>query len=435
MTATVPGNPKLFRSLLLIVVVLGSGIGIAALLYALRQPPPRRELSNPPPLVDSLLLQPEQVTERYAGYGTAQPDRVVKLAAEVASIVVERVNNIEAGSVATEGQVLIRLDDREYQYALERADALTAADEAALQELLAEAQTLKRLIATAEKELRVADGERNRIAGLFEKGQAAKKEFDFADMAYQQARRVLQGYQMQLAKNGPRQAQRAASQRSHQAEARLARLNIERCEIVAPFGGTIETLSVDKGDHVAPGSVVLTLIDPSHVEIPIRLPAAIYDRVSLQAPCRVVCESMPGIVWDGEVARIAASADEETRTFPIYVDVDNAWQNQPLIPGTFVRAEVEGPVHHDRILVPRVAVREGRVFIAEEGVVRQRSVTIERLIGERALVDGELRGGDRVILSHLDKLASGAPVRVRRGTTASSGPSHAASPVNAGRTP
>jgi multidrug efflux pump subunit AcrA (membrane-fusion protein) len=144
---------------------------------------------------------------------------------------------------------------------------------------------------------------------------------------------------------------------------------------------------------------------------------------------------MPGIVWHGEVARIAASADEETRTFPIYVDVDNARQSQPLIPGTFVRAEVEGPVHHDRILVPRVAVREGCVFVAEAGVVHQRAVTIERLIGERALVEGELRSGDRVILSHLGRLASGTPVRIRGGTTVSSGSGHATSPMSAGQTP
>jgi len=392
-------------------------------------------MTSPPPLVESLTVRPEQVTERYAGYGTAYPDRAVDLAAEVASTVIELVDNIEAGSVVTEGQTLIRLDDREYRYALERTKALVAADQAAVEELVAEAQSLEKLIGTAEKELRVARDERDRLSGLFERGLAARKEYDFANMAYQQARRILQGYQMELAKNAPRQARFAASKQSHEAEAGLAELNIERCEINAPFPGTIETLEVDVGDRVGPGSVLLSLIDPSHVEIPIRLPGSVYDRVSLQAPCRLECESMPGIGWHGQIARIAASIDEQTRTFPVYVDVDNGKQAQPLVPGAFVRAEVQGPIHHDGILVPRGAIREGRILVAEGGVTRQRSITIVRLIGDRALIEGEVRSGDRVILSHLNKLASGTPVRTRDGEPASSGSGPAGGQVGAGRTP
>lgn len=435
MTVNAPGNSRLFRSIILIVIVLSGGVGIAGLLYAMREEPPRRAAASPPPLVESLVVSAEQVTEWFAGYGTARPDRAVNLAAEVASTVIELVNNIEAGSVVIDGQLLIRLDDREYRYALERARALTVADQASADELVAEAQTLEKLIATAEQELRVTRDERDRLSGLFERGLAAKKEFDFANLAYQQARRVLQGYQMQLAKNAPRQARFAASKMSHEADARLAELKIERCEITAPFGGTIETLSIDMGDRVAPGSVVLTLIDPSHIEIPIRLPASVYDRVGLQASCRMERESTPGIVWLGRVARIAASVDEQTRTFPVYVDVDNAKQSRPLIPGTFVRAEVQGPIHQDGILVPRAAIREGRVLVAEGGVARRRSVTIERLIGDRALVEGEVRIGDRLILSHLDKLASGTPVRTRGVETLSSGSPPVGGQVGAGRTP
>ena len=435
MTTISPGKPRLFRSIILIVIALCGGGGIAGLLYVTREEPPRRERAAPPPLVESLVVRAEQVTERYAGYGTARPDRTARLASEVASTVIELVNNIEAGSIVIDGQSLIRLDDREYRYALQRASALAASDQASADEVVAEAQILEKLIATADEELRVARDERDRLSGLFERGLAAKKEFDFAIMAYQQTRRVLQGYQMQLAKMAPRQARFAASKMSREAEVRLAELNIERCEITAPFGGTIETLSVEIGDRVAPGSVVLTLIDPAHVEIPVRLPASVHDRISLGAPCRIDCESMPGIAWEGQVARIAASVDEQTRTFPVYLDVDNANQARPLVPGTFVRAEVQGPIHQNRILVPRVAIREGRVLVAEDGVVCPRPVRVERLIGDRALIEGDVQSGERVILSHLDTLASGTPIRVRGAETMSSGAGHAAGQAGVGRAP
>ena len=428
-------NPRLLRSILLIAVLIAGGAGVASLLYAMREEPPRRELASPPPVVETVLIRAQEVTERFAGYGTALPDRTVNLAAEVASTVIELVDDIEAGSVVREGQVLARLDDREYRYALDRAEALAAADQAASDELVAEAQTLQKLQATAEKELHVARDERDRLTDLYERDLAAKKEYDFANLAYQRARRIVQGYEMELAKIGPRRARFAASQRSHQAEARMAELNIERCRITASFAGTIQELQIEVGDRVAPGSVLMTLIDPTHVEIPIQLPASVYSRVKIGAPCRVESETMSGIVWHGELARTAASADQQTRTFSVYVDVDNTLQDQPLIPGAFVRAEVQGPVYPGGILVPRAAIRDGRVLVVAGNVTEQRSVTITRLIGDQALVEGGVRSGDRVVLSNLDRLAPGSSVRVHATESASSHAGRSPDPVNMDSSP
>ncbi len=413
MTDTPPGSPRLLRSLLLIAAALSVGGAIAYGLYELRTEPPRRESPTPAPLVESKVLRARDVTERFAGYGTARPDRTANVAAEVSAKVIELVGGIEAGSVVEAGQPLIRLDDREYRHALDRAKALALADQAACEELAAEAQTLQVLIATADKEVRVADDERDRLSRLFENGMAAKKECDFANLAYQQARRVLQGYEMEIAKNVPRQARYAASQRSREAEARLAELNVRRCEIVAPIGGKIDELRVDVGDHVAPGVVLVTLLDARQVEIAVQLPAAVHDRVKLGAPVRLACESMQGIQWQGVVARTAASVDEQARTFAAFVEVDNAAQTVPLVPGAFVRAEVQGPIHRNRITVPRDSIRSGRVLLVEGEVAAVRPVVVERFIGDRALVSGNLHDGDRLILSHLDRLAAGSRIRIR----------------------
>ena len=173
------------------------------------------------------------------------------------------------------------------------------------------------------------------------------------------------------------------------------------------------SMGVDTGDRVGVGSVVLTLIDPSRVEIPIQLPGAVYERVKVGATCTIGSESMTTDVWRGEVARIAPAADEQTRTFAAYVVVDNAGQVQPLVPGTFVRAVVRGPVYPNRILVPRGAFRSGRVFVVEDGVARLRSVAVDGFIEDHAMVGSGVRDGDRVILSHLERLADGSHVRVR----------------------
>lgn len=424
MAESVAGRPRILRSLLLIVVLLGAGIGLGSLMISLGVEPPRRVVSADAPLVEAVVVRAEDVVERFRGYGSAQCFHRANVASEVAATVVECVNEIRVGSAVKKGDVLIRLDDRQYRHAFDRAEALAQAEEASLVELAIEAASLERLIAIAQQELRVNDAERIRVTDLFERGQAAKKEFDFATLAYQGARRVLEGYQRDLEKTAPRRARLEAGVRGYRAEADLARLNLERCEIRAPFSGRIESLHVDVGDRVSPGIVVAALVDATRVELPIQLPASVYNRVRVGADCQLAIEGATDTRWYGEVARIAPVADERTRTFSVYVVVDNRSQRQPLVPGTFVTAEVLGPVHTGGILVPRRAVRDGRVLVFEDGVARQRSINRLLFIEDHLLVGDELADGDRVIVSHLDKLTDGSPVRLRAevSTEAHAGP-------------
>ncbi len=403
---------RFVRTIGLIVVIIGGGVSVAGVLYMARTEPPRKEADALPPLVTTIIVAPEDVREHFVGYGTALADRSAKLAAEVAATVVERVGHIRPGSTVAKGQPLIRLDDREYQLAFERTEALADAERASLDEIAVEREKTNQLLGTAVEELRVAESERNRVARLFEQNQAAKKEYDFATLAYQQARRTVLGYQRELAKLGPRTARLEALIQSYSAAAALAELNVERCVIRAPFAGTVQSLLVDAGDRVGPGVVVLALVDTGHIEIPLQLPAAAYDGVQPGSACSLMSESMTDVSWQGTIARLAPIIDAQSRTFAAYVAVDNAAQRRPLIPGTFVRAVVEGRMFHQRLLVPRGAIRDGCVFVVVSEAARTRSVKTQQTLVDRAIVSDGLEAGDRVIISPLDIMVDGLTVRL-----------------------
>lgn len=416
-------NARVLRSVILIVVLLGAGLLIAGVLTALRVRPERRLLTTLPPLVETVTINVQDVAERFVGYGTARATRSAKITAEVAATVVGRERGMRAGSIVIAGQILVRLDDREYRHFHDRAQALVDADQAAITELQVDAQNIEQLSNTAEQELHVARDEKRRLAKLLERALASTKEYDFANLAYQRARRLLQGYQRESNTIAPRQQRLLATKRVHEADAAIAQMNIERCTIRAPFDGRIQDFLVDVGDHVGPGTVMLTLLDASRVEIPIRLPVSTYGRVKIGAACRVASEVAGSNAWEGRIIRIAPAADEQTRTFEAYVVVDN--RTRPgvgLVPGAFVRAEVQGAVYEHAILVPRGACRDGRVYVAQDNVARARRVTTVTFMEDQALVRGDLAGGDRVIISHLGKLADGSPVRVREQRSADSTP-------------
>jgi membrane fusion protein (multidrug efflux system) len=406
---------RLIISALLIFVLLTGGGAVAYILIKIRPEPPRSETRILPPLVESLVVKADNVTERFVGYGTALPDRSATLSAEVSARIVEVAGDIEAGSAITEDQVLIRLDDRQYQQELERALALAEAEEAQLREIEVERTRLRKLIQIANTELDIASDEKKRVTRLFEEGHAEKREFDLVRLAYQRARRTVEDLEKDYEKLEPRADGAAASKKANEAQAAMARLNVDRCTIKAPFAGTIDQLMVDVGDHATIGTPLLTLVDSTFVEIPIQLPASAYDRVRRGATTRIAAESMPDRSWSGEVARIAPLAQQQTRTFAVYIDVDNCQQERPLLPGTFVRALIDGPTHSRALVLPREAIRRGHVFVVEGDLARRRAVTIERFLLDQALVGGEIQSGDRVILSHMDQLADGSRVRVRPG--------------------
>lgn len=393
-------------------MLIGSAVALASLLYAARAEPTRRDSAPLPPLVDAITVGEETVTEWFTGYGTAQPLHTARVAAEVSCRVMEIPGGIRSGSRVESGQLVIRLDDSDYHHQLRRAEAFVAADEAGIDELVAEARQLDVLIATAEAETQLAKNEWDRVADLFERQLAAEKEHDFANLAYQQSRRVLQGYQRQSAQLPPRRAGLIASRDAHVAEVEQAKIRMERCRIRAPFSGALKELKVEVGDWVSPGFVVLTLIDPSHVEIALQVPASVYDRVRIGASSVVTSESMPGVSWEGSIARISPSVDAQSRTFAAYVEVDNTRHDLPCVPGVFVRAKVEGDTYEDALIIPRGAIREGFVFVSQGGVAKRKRVEIERCIGDRAVVSGELAVGNRLILSRLSQLSENDAVRV-----------------------
>jgi len=402
---------RLIPSILLILVLLGASSGIASVLHVMNVEPERRVPDNPPLVVEAMTVKPTDAVERHLGYGTVQALRSANLSAEVSARVMEIVGRVRAGSPIQEGDAIVRLDERQYRAALNRADALADADQAALEELATEEANLKRMRDTAQQEVDLNRREYKRLADLYEIQAAAEREMIFASLALQQSRRVLQEYESQLARIEPRRAQLRASRSARLSEAEQARLNIERCTIRAPFDGVLRQLNVEEGDWVAPGTIVASLLDPMRVEIGIALPASVHDRVAVGSEGLVESESMPGVTWRGQVARMAPSVNEQTRTLMVYVEVDNATQDRPLVPGTFVRAEILGPRHQDSIIIPRAAIREGGVWIIEDGQARRRRVEVAQSLTERAVVEGELRFGDRVILTQLSRMEEGTRVR------------------------
>ncbi len=399
-------------TVVLIVIPISAAALVTWWLYQTRPSAQRSDVSAMPPMVSVHRVAAEDIPEVFVGYGSARADLQATLTAEVNGVIIEVTEGLDEGTEVEDQQLLLRIDDREYQQQLARAESLAAEVEARIDQLVVEKANTEKLLAIAQQEVDVNRDELERLKDLFELNRASKREVDFARLDYQRSRREAQTYDNQIALIEPRRKSLEATRNSHLADAERARLMIEKCRVTAPFAGHVERMSVNIGDRVMPGTELLQLVDTSVVEIPIELPASARPRVEVGAECRLDVESLSSVTWHGHVSRISPVADPRSRTFSAYIEVDNADQETPLVPGYFVAARVAGPLLTQVLAVPRGAVLDGRVYVANDNVAHTRAVRVDRYIGDRAVVRGDLKSGDRVIVTNLDTLSDGTSVRV-----------------------
>ncbi|UCG34385.1 MAG: efflux RND transporter periplasmic adaptor subunit [Phycisphaerales bacterium] len=407
------GIRKTAFSLLLIVLLLAVGIAGSTWLVSTRPLPPRRDVNPMAPLVDALPLAARDIPQIFVGYGSARADREATLAAEVAAEIVEIPEGINDGANVRQGQLLIRLDEREYTQRLARANSAMAELDAQNTQLDVEKASTEQLIAIAEAEVEVNAEEVSRLSGLFEKGEASKTEYNFARRVHDRSRRELQVLVNQLNLIEPRRQYLIAARASRQAEAELARLYLERCRITAPFDGQVNDLLVQMGNRVMPGTPLLRLTCLKKIEVPIELPVSVRPLVQTGAPCTLTVDSSPALRWSGTLSRLSPVADVRSRTFSAYVMVDNDQQETPLFPGYFLTARVQGPLLQQVLAVPRGVIDNGELFVANDNRAHVRKVHVETVVEEIAIVSGDVQPGDRVILTNLDMLYEGATVRVQ----------------------
>ncbi len=401
---------KIIVSIILACTVLALGFSTAWLLIKTQPAAEKRNIHQPPLLVETLEMRPQTIAEPVIGFGTARADRYTRLSAQVMGEIIELPSEIKAGAHVRKDQLLLQIDPSEYRERMNQARSQLEHDKAQLSQLNVEKKYIDQLLQTAQVEFEAAKWEYDKVVKLYRENTASRREFEQARFALERSRRVLLNNKQSKELLPARRKRLSAQVRSSQAQEGLARLNLEHCTIKSPFAGVVDEVIVEQGDRVQVGQPLLTILDPDLVEIPVELPVSARQKVKVGSECQLTVDTMEDALWMGKVRRIAPSADQTTRTFKVYVEVNNTESAQQLVPGFFVRAEVKGPTLDNVMALPRGVLQNNQVFIYNDGKAYPRTVKVTRRIMDRIVVTG-LQPGERVIISNLDALVAGQTVR------------------------
>ena len=344
-------------------------------------PAPQGEM--PPAEVTVVTIKTEKValqTSELSGRTTASLTSEVR--PQITGLVKAR--TFEEGAAVKAGQVLYQIEPAQYRAAVAGAEADLASAKASV-----EAAKLKD----------------ERYAALAKIEGVSKQEADDARLAHEQAIAAV--------------AQRTAA-------LDMARINLSYTAITAPISGHIGKSSVTAGALVTANQpaplATIRALDPMYVDLTesteqrLRLRAQV-GAGGLEAGSATVKLVLPdGSTYphDGKLEFAEVAVDEATGTVTLRAKFPNP--DDTLLPGMYVRAQLDEAVATSAILAPQQGVSHdakgnaSAYVVGKDGKVELRTLEATRAIGDRWLVDKGLESGDKLIVEGTGKIGPGMPV-------------------------
>lgn len=416
---------QLFIRIGLSVAILLVGIGGFFALASMKKPPTEVESGERPLKVAVQTVKAKTIPVVISGYGQVEALNLVKISAEVAGQVISVHPHLEAGETISQGELLFQVDPRDYAAAKAKAVAEVARQRSVLERLQQQALNDSNRLKTLKRTSDLAKAEFDRISDLFTVHSVGTRSgVDRAEQAYNGA--VDQANQMEqsVALYPIRIKEAKSSLAAARAQLGQAKANFERSSVRAPFSGRLTQVSVEKGQYVSPGQMLVTLADDSVLEIRVPLDSRDVrqwlrfnkDRTSKAGgwfgqPEKVDCrirwtEDKAGHVWQGTLDRIVAF-DQSTRTVTVAIRIDaraahSGEAGLPLVAGMFCVVEIPGRTLDNTYQVPRAVVSfKNTLFVAEDKRLKTLPVEVARVDGDYAYISGGLKNGDRVIVTRL----------------------------------
>ncbi len=364
------------------------GIAISTLL-ATAKPKPQPRAAEPPPLpmVDVMVATPESLQLHVKTQGTVQPHKEIDVVTQVAGLVQGTDANFAEGAFFQKEDLLLKIEDADYRFALIRAEAKVA--------------EASQLLAT-------------------ERARAVQAKKEWHDLGQDDANALfLREPQLRSAKSNLLAAQ---------ADVNQAELNLKRTEIRIPFNSRVLEKYVDTGQYVTAGSRIAKVFSTNSVDI--RLPLTDKQAALLDLPQHQKDQRKPHPLvtlssdyagkryqWQGQLVRTEASVDVDSRVLYVIAKVADPFTpdepgKPPLGIGMFVEAMIAGRMVDNVVSLPRRALQVDRQLLVLDADDRLhfKPVNVLQADAQQVLVSGPIQTGDRIVVSNLPMAVEGMKV-------------------------
>ncbi|MFZ1079743.1 MAG: HlyD family secretion protein [Methylovirgula sp.] len=228
------------------------------------------------------------------------------------------------------GDLLIKLDDRDYRAALAKTQAAAAAEQAMLANLDAQRRLQEAMIAQAQAGIAAADAETDRARfdqaryrQLSARADASVQTFQRADADYKQAlaggekaRAALLAAQREIDVIDTEKSQARAALAVAAADRDLAALRLSYTELRAPIDGTVGNRSAQVGSFAAIGAGLISIVPARGLWIDANFKENQLAEMKPGMDATVEADALPGKIFQGHVVSLAPATGAEFSVLP-----------------------------------------------------------------------------------------------------------------------
>jgi HlyD family secretion protein len=294
-------------------------------------------------------------------------------------------------SVVKHGQLLAKLDPRNFQAQLENSEAAVASAQARVQSAEADVKTQTANLASSKANLEAARVTRDNNAVLFQRNAAlnkdgvvskndydnAKANADSAAAKYDQAEAAVAQADAQSRSAAAGLQQAKAQLQQAEADLNRAKLNLEYCNIYSPVDGVVISRNVDVGQTIAASLQSPTLFtianDLTRMQVNANVDEADIGNISDQADVRFTVDAFPNDSFRGQISEIRLNPQtvQNVVTYSVIIGIDNP--DLKLKPGMTANIAITVDQRDKVLKVSNAALRYTPAGVQREQLVSQLS--------------------------------------------------------------
>jgi RND family efflux transporter MFP subunit len=319
---------------------------------------------------DVAVIRSNALTSGPAITGTIQPERRADLRAEVQAIVLEVLK--ENGDAVKRGELLVRLDSTAIRDALMSAEAAARASQQAFDQAQRQYERMKTLRAS---------------------GMASAQALDDAEGRRNSAQSDVEGAKARLV---------------------LARQQLARTEVRAPFDGLVSERKASAGDTAQVGKELLKVIDPNSMRFEALMSSDAVGEVQAGQTVHFRVNGYGDEEFVGRVRRVNPAANPTTRQVEVLVDF--VGEKKTRLSGLYAEGRLETASHMGLMVPGSAVVRDGdkaSAFRVKDGKLQKVQVAVgdrDPRTGDYVVTAG-LAEGDQVIRYPTNALKEGQAVQ------------------------
>jgi len=368
-------------------------------------------------IVNAETIQPRFLSPTLVLYGTVETPDLMKATAPNKGRVEKVV--VREGDRISVGQMLLALDERDFRFRLQQADARVKELSAEIENEQIKFKNDQKGLAYESNLVKLSQAAVKRTQKLKHKNLVSDASVDEAQENLEKQKILFNNRKLSLNSYQSRLSILEARRLGAQADRDLAQLDLERSSIVSPYEGYVAKIDVSEGDQVVANQLLLTLYPTHSLEVKAMIPApfqgelqsAITKNISLKASAKIGRTEL-----QLDLDRISGQAD--TRGIDAifaFKDYDDS-----IRVGSLVEVKMHRPPRKNSVVLPPESLY-GRNRIYK--IINNRLSSLEvEIIGEHRnpnhhsgvlISSPSLESGDLILTSYLPNAADGMQVKIR----------------------